>query len=55
MEEFVVNQKVVILAHDPKTFQQIRELDGITSQDVEASLSCEKNREMVFKAGQNSG
>ena len=50
-----MNQQVKILAHDSLTFQQIRELDGITAQHIESSLNCEKNREMVFKAGQNSG
>jgi hypothetical protein len=45
----------VILAHESATFQKVRELDGITAADVDESLNCEKNREMVFKAGQNSG
>lgn len=54
-DQFVVNQKVIILAHDSVTFQKIRELDGITASDIDQSLNCEQNREMVFKAGQNSG
>jgi hypothetical protein len=51
IKEQVINQKVIIYAHDSKTFQEIRELDGISASDVDASLNCEKNREMVFKAG----
>jgi hypothetical protein len=54
-DEYVVNQKVEILAHDSETFQKLRELDGITAQDIDFSLNCQQNREMVFKAGQNSG
>ena len=50
-EELVVQQKVQIKSHQSAIFQNIRELDGIDAGDVEFSLKCEKNREMVFKAG----
>jgi hypothetical protein len=46
---------VVILAHSSDTFQKIRELDRISAYDIDASLNCELNKEMVFKAGQNAG
>ncbi len=40
-DEYVVNQKVEILAHDSETFQKLRELDGITAQDIDFSLNCQ--------------
>ena len=30
-------------------------MDGISAEDIDHSLNCENNKEMVFKAGQNSG
>ena len=55
MDEYVVKQKVYIQAHQSVIFQNIREMDGISAEDVNKSLRCENNREMVFKSGQNSG
>ena len=31
------------------------EIDGIKSEDLMKSLSCEMNRDMVFKAGEGTG
>ena len=50
-----INQKVMIFSHASQVFNKIRELDNITERDLLESLHFEKNKEMVFKAGQNSG
>jgi hypothetical protein len=36
-------------------FAELMELDNITPEDIMQSLSLEKNRNMVFKAGEGAG
>jgi len=50
-----INMKSQFISHLETKFEKIMELDGITSEDLMASLSCEKNRDMVFKAGEGAG
>lgn len=47
--------KSQFVSHLETKFEKIMELDGITSEDLMNSLSCEKNRDMVFKAGEGAG
>ena len=47
--------KSEIISHLESKFQEIMDLDGITSSDLTKSLSCEMNRDMVFKAGEGVG
>jgi hypothetical protein len=47
--------KTEIQSHEPEKFEKIRMLDGISSEMLLKSLSLEKNRSRVFKAGQGAG
>lgn len=47
--------KSEIISHEQHKFAEIMRLDNISPQDVMDSLSVDKNRHMVFQAGQGAG
>ena len=47
--------KSELTSHLESKFEELMIMDGITSDDMINSLSCEKNRDMVFKAGEGTG
>ena len=44
-----------IISYKEELFAEIMKLDGIMPEDMMKSLSLEKNRNMVFKAGEGAG
>ena len=44
-----------MISHLESKFEELMLMDGITSDDLINSLSTEKNRDMVFKAGEGTG
>ena len=46
---------MLIFSHSSQIFKRIRELDNLSDEKLLQSLDIFKNKEMVFKAGQNSG
>ena len=47
--------KSEIISHEQHKFAEIMRLDGVSPSDVMDSLSVDKNRHMVFRAGQGAG
>jgi len=52
---YVKNVKVKIYAYWPLKFQQIRNLDNISHDELIYSLQVDINRDRIFKAGEASG
>lgn len=50
-----IKMKVKFISHCDEYFKKIREMDGITEADINASLDVELNQERIFKSGQGSG
>ena len=42
-------------SHSEYLFQEIMDLDNVKPEDIYSSLDLEKNRNMVFKAGEGAG
>lgn len=53
--KIVINETVEIYELAPQIFKHIRELDGITNDEIKSSLHPDLNRDMVFKAGESQG
>jgi 1-phosphatidylinositol-4-phosphate 5-kinase len=51
----VINEDVIITEYAPAVFNEIRLLDGLTSENICKSLNPENNRESVFKAKESAG
>lgn len=47
--------KSEIISHCQSQFNELIKLDDISPEHIKASLSVDKNREMVFKAGEGAG
>lgn len=47
--------KAEFISHCDEIFEEIRQLDNISSKDILDSLCIDKNRTRVFKAGQGAG
>lgn len=54
-EKLIINEDISITEYAPDVFAYLRRLDGIDSDVIKESLSTDKNREMVFKAGESQG
>ncbi len=54
-DRLVINEDIHITEYAPDIFAYLRSLDNIDSDVIKESLSTEKNREMVFKAGESQG
>ncbi len=52
-DRLIINEDVFITEYAPDAFAFLRSLDGISKDVIVESLSTEKNREMVFKAGES--
>ena len=50
-----IHMKSELISHLETKFEELMQIDGISSEDVMNSLSCEMNRDMVFKAGEGTG
>ena len=51
----ILDIKAEITSHQEEKFAKIQEMDGISPSDIIRSLSLERNREKVFKAGEGAG
>jgi 1-phosphatidylinositol-4-phosphate 5-kinase len=47
--------KSEIISHCQSEFNELMKLDGISPEHIKASLLVDKNRQMVFKAGEGAG
>jgi len=54
-DRLIINEDISITEYAPDVFAFLRSLDGIGVDCIRESLSTEKNREMVFKAGESQG
>jgi 1-phosphatidylinositol-4-phosphate 5-kinase len=54
-EILVINEDVRVTEYAPEVFGFLRHLDNIDKNIVKESLSAEKNRDSVFKAGESQG
>lgn len=52
-EVLVINEDVRITEYAPECFAFLRGLDKIDQDIIRESLSAEKNRDSVFKAGES--
>ena len=59
IEEFdnriVINEDIYVTEYAPDVFAFLRSLDNIDNDIIKESLSPDKNRDMVFKAGESQG
>jgi 1-phosphatidylinositol-4-phosphate 5-kinase len=54
-DELIINEDIYIKEYAPNVFAFLRKLDNIGDDIIKESLSTEKNRAMVFKAGESQG
>jgi hypothetical protein len=47
--------KAEMISYAESSFATLRKLDGIKSSDILESLSLQKNRNMIFRAGEGAG
>lgn len=52
-DRLVINEDIYITEYAPDVFAYLRKLDNIDNSVIQDSLSTDKNREMVFKAGES--
>jgi len=50
-----MNTKVWVTVHAPMFFKSIQDCDGVTNDNLIASLSPSLNRDSVFKSGEGAG
>jgi 1-phosphatidylinositol-4-phosphate 5-kinase len=50
-----LNLRATIVSYREEKFAELLELDKIKPEDLMESLSLDKNRNMVFKAGEGAG
>lgn len=51
----MINEDISIIEWSPDVFAFLRERDGYSNDILKESLDPEKNKEMVFKAGESQG
>jgi len=51
----IINEEVTIVEYAPAVFQAIKDMDSITSDMINYSLSTDLNRDSVFKAKESAG
>ena len=47
--------KSTIISYEDNKFAKILKLDGVKPEEIQESLSLEKNRESIFQSGQGAG
>ena len=55
IEEVTIDTEVTVLVHAPLYFQSVQQVNGITTDVLLEAMDPEKNRDMVFKAGEGAG
>lgn len=53
--KLVINEDIHVIEYAPDVFAFLREKDGFTNEILRDSLNPEKNKQMVFKAGESQG
>ena len=54
-KNMVINEDVMIVEYAPAIFDQVKQFDGITPEQVRKSLSTDANRDSIFKAKESAG
>jgi hypothetical protein len=51
MTLLTINEEVTIFEYAPQKFQDIREMDNISKDQIKFSLSAKRNRDQSFTSG----
>lgn len=54
-KKLVINEDIHVIEYAPDVFAFLRQKDGFTNEVLRESLNPEKNKKMVFKAGESQG
>ena len=54
-DRLIINEDVYITEYAPDVFTYLRQKDGIDNNIIKESLGPDRNRDMVFKAGESQG